>query len=86
MSKLFASCTVRVLPPRGRGDKRLVADGAAVHEVMVASHGPADYPRCVDWKQVGSNSCYRRESRNTDRWVSSDYCCFPLIFQCFLGF
>ena len=58
MSKLFASCTVRVLPPRGRGDKRLVADGAAVHEVMVASHGPADYLRCVDWKQVGSNSCY----------------------------
>ena len=30
MSKLFASCTVRVLPPRGCGDKRLVADGAAV--------------------------------------------------------
>ena len=65
MSKLFASCTVRVLPPRGRGDKRLVADGAAVHEVMVASHGPADYLRCVDWKQVGSNSCDRLESRNT---------------------
>ena len=51
MSKLFASCTVRVLPPRDRGDKRLVADGAAVYEVMVASHGPADYLRCVDRKQ-----------------------------------
>ena len=59
MSKLFASCTVRVLPPRGRGDKRLVADGAAMH---VASHGLADYVRCVDWKQVGSNSCYRLRS------------------------
>ena len=47
MSKLFASCTARVLLPRGRGDKRLVADGAAVHEVMVASHGPAEYLRRV---------------------------------------
>ena len=64
MSKLFDSCTVRALPPRGRGDKHLVADGAAAHEVMVASHGPAGYSRCVDWKQVGSNSGYRRESRN----------------------